>query len=600
MNNLDDHVECYRHRVCNEAFPCEVCSSWTTDKRNKIVKMIEKNLKKSTTSTVTTASESFSSASQSPLSGNTTTCSVTQRTLSGTIMVSASPLSGNTRTVDSPFMSSSHSGNTGPERVRPEQSQGTFTLPLSLPNTSMNTQGNPFMWMNPMFNPYINMGDSLQEMIDKRVQEILGNKQTRNETVSVPQTATITSSSCIASVVTTTVTNVVSSQQVQPSLSTGNKRFDRLAPSSQYEDISDNESIDDQVSIRADSEFSEHNHDQNDSTLADLASQAASAEQLDTFSEVDSNNNFHWPGFMTKVASALSIDILDSSHPEKDNFTSYVPEHVSNKTKSTSSRVRLPLDGMILESLHAVDKEFQTKGAVKAYRARDEEKFQIYGDHYDKYCTVPTLDDNVEEGLASASNQPNFKKPFAKKHGFRFKNKTLLAHNAEMKRVDVQSKLLLREINYGTLITSYLSQVDKPEDSSEALKALYIIFSAMADVVSRLSVNAVNSRRNAHLQEMAFKNKSTENKLSKLSTLGPKLFGGKYFEVLHDSADNIRDARETQHLRKVFKANDNSSENKSGQNKRKHVDSNLPSNVNKDHEFRSKKFKSNRRQKGKF
>ena len=35
----------------------------------------------------------------------------------------------------------------------------------------------------------------------------------------------------------------------------------------------------------------------------------------------------------------------------------------------------------------------------------------------------------------------------------------------------------------------------------------------MADVASRLNVNAVNSRRNLHLQEMSFRNDSTEDKL---------------------------------------------------------------------------------------
>jgi hypothetical protein len=39
---------------------------------------------------------------------------------------------------------------------------------------------------------------------------------------------------------------------------------------------------------------------------------------------------------------------------------------------------------------------------------------------------------------------------------------------------------------------------------------------------------------------MSFKNKSTENKLKQLSTLGPNLFAGNFFDLLHDSAENIR------------------------------------------------------------
>ena len=47
---------------------------------------------------------------------------------------------------------------------------------------------------------------------------------------------------------------------------------------------------------------------------------------------------------------------------------------------------------------------------------------------------------------------------------------------------------------------------------------------------------------------MAFKNKATESKLQSLSTVGLELFHGKYFDVLHTSAENIRDAKETPHL----------------------------------------------------
>ena len=32
------------------------------------------------------------------------------------------------------------------------------------------------------------------------------------------------------------------------------------------------------------------------------------------------------------------------------------------------------------------------------------------------------------------------------------------------------------------------------------------------------------------------------------------MFGGKCFDLLHDSANNTREAKETQHLRKSFKA----------------------------------------------
>ena len=111
-------------------------------------------------------------------------------------------------------------------------------------------------------------------------------------------------------------------------------------------------------------------------------------------------------------------------------------------------------------------------------------------------------------------------------------------------------------MSYGTLITSYLGKIPKGTDATEGLEALFQVFTGMADIASRLTVNAVNSGRILHLQEMSFRNESTEENLRTVSTLGPKLFGGKYYDLLHDSATNIRDAKETQHLRKSFKVPD--------------------------------------------
>jgi ubiquitin C-terminal hydrolase len=109
---------------------------------------------------------------------------------------------------------------------------------------------------------------------------------------------------------------------------------------------------------------------------------------------------------------------------------------------------------------------------------------------------------------------------------------------------------LLPQISHGVLLTSYIAKVNIDDDRLDALKALLQVFKAMSDVTARIAVNSVKCRRFLHIKEMSFKNKSTENKLKQLSTLGPNLFVGKFFDLLHDSAENLRDAKETQHLRK--------------------------------------------------
>jgi hypothetical protein len=132
---------------------------------------------------------------------------------------------------------------------------------------------------------------------------------------------------------------------------------------------------------------------------------------------------------------------------------------------------------------------------------------------------------------------------------YKFNNKALESTNNELKRLDMSSRLLLRQISYGSLITTFLDRAVSDEDRNEAIQALSQLFHSMADVTSRVMLNSVTSRRSLYLKDMAFKNKATENKLLRQSAIGPKLFGGKFFEVLHSSAENLRDAKETQHLR---------------------------------------------------
>ena len=70
----------------------------------------------------------------------------------------------------------------------------------------------------------------------------------------------------------------------------------------------------------------------------------------------------------------------------------------------------------------------------------------------------------------------------------------------------------------------------------------------MADVTGRIALNSVTSRRSLKLRDLRFKHKATGNKLMRLPTLGPNIFGGKFFEVVYASAEHLRDAKETQQV----------------------------------------------------
>ncbi|CAC5424319.1 unnamed protein product [Mytilus coruscus] len=42
MNVLDTHEECYRHRICHKAFPCNICREWDDERRSLVDKMLDK------------------------------------------------------------------------------------------------------------------------------------------------------------------------------------------------------------------------------------------------------------------------------------------------------------------------------------------------------------------------------------------------------------------------------------------------------------------------------------------------------------------------------------------------------------------------------
>ncbi|XP_055999313.1 uncharacterized protein LOC125658470 [Ostrea edulis] len=227
------------------------------------------------------------------------------------------------------------------------------------------------------------------------------------------------------------------------------------------------------------------------------------AGQSSTFSN-PGTSKVDWKGFVSRVASDLSIPMKEKIGDSE--YKSYVAEHLL--TPKEARQFSLPLEGSIV---HALEE----------------------------------LDENIEEGIMCSSELRSQEGAMP----YKFNNKAFESTNSEFRKMDMSSRLLLRQISYGSLITTFLDRAVSDEDRQEAIQALSQLFHAMADVTSRVMLNSVTARRSLYLKDMAFKNKATENKLLRQSAIGPKLFGGKFFEVLHSSAENLRDAKETQHLR---------------------------------------------------
>ena len=70
----------------------------------------------------------------------------------------------------------------------------------------------------------------------------------------------------------------------------------------------------------------------------------------------------------------------------------------------------------------------------------------------------------------------------------------------------------------------------------------------MADLTARIISNSVLSRRKVFLKNVNFTSKATGKKLMQLPVFGIQLFNGQYFDTCHTSAENMRDAKETQNV----------------------------------------------------
>ena len=79
---------------------------------------------------------------------------------------------------------------------------------------------------------------------------------------------------------------------------------------------------------------------------------------------------------------------------------------MSDRLMSTkgSSKFRLPLEGSAIHALLEVDKEWQSRGKVRTFKAKDDDRYAVSHEHFRKFCMVPSLDENIEEGIASQAS----------------------------------------------------------------------------------------------------------------------------------------------------------------------------------------------------
>lgn len=135
------------------------------------------------------------------------------------------------------------------------------------------------------------------------------------------------------------------------------------------------------------------------------------------------------------------------------------------------------------------------KGAVRTYKASDNEKYRVTFSDFDKYCRT------LMATLRIAVLQQGGKE----KNSNRVRIRILHLHISDLYNIDQGSRLLLRELIYcmASLNTSYVDNIVSDEDKTDALQALMQVFKSMAYVTFRLSVGAVTARKSIHIEDLA-------------------------------------------------------------------------------------------------
>ncbi|VDI73954.1 Hypothetical predicted protein [Mytilus galloprovincialis] len=248
-------------------------------------------------------------------------------------------------------------------------------------------------------------------------------------------------------------------------------------------------------------------------------------------------------GFLLLIKWQLVLNIepeASETHQERPSFVSARLKPDKNDKKSA---IKLPLEGTIIDMVKSVEKE-AISGHLKnrAVRGRDDKAFMVKKDDFNAFCSPPKLDDNIEEGLPIGHKGNSFKSgvnipPFHRELDNDFSSYGQFCQGH-----------FLEPVSYGTMISAFLDEATCEDDRIEGRKALINCFRSMADLSGRIMANSVLSRRKLFLKNVNFISKSTEKKLLKLPVFGSQLFNGKYFDTLHTSAENLRDARETQNV----------------------------------------------------
>lgn len=476
MNVLDNHDECYLHRICGKDFPCDFCKHWDDDRRSLVEKMIEKSKEKA------------------KIKGDKSLCG------GGLPVKDVSP---------SVKGAIPNARNLNPS-VRIVQKESSCTETCAIDDQAVQ----------------IDISAIIEQQVKQQLESMFKKQSDLNSNYLNNQSSSLGGESLRNNV------------DVTPQASS-RPHFDKFRPFDDQNSVIEDENV--SVHAACDLSVMDHNEQQSDFGTNDIPDNMTSVEI--PYGAPDSSDPLQWHSFIQKMATVLNID-LESEEAAENERTSYISSRLKNDKEIKKALPKLPLEGTIIDIVRSVEKE-ATAGHLKnrSVRGRDDKAFMVKKDDFNEFCMSPKLDDNIEEGLVVGQKKGNFNNR-SKVHVPPF-HKEL---DNDFRRIDNSARAMFRAISYGTMISAFLDEADCEDDRVVGRKALINCFRSMADLTGRIMANSVMCRRKVFLRNVDFISKATEQKLLRLPMLGNQLFNGQYFNTLHTSAENLRDARETQNV----------------------------------------------------
>lgn len=104
-----------------------------------------------------------------------------------------------------------------------------------------------------------------------------------------------------------------------------------------------------------------------------------------------------WRNLIANLALELKIS-LEADKPEQ-KYASFFYKHF--QCNKVSNKIKAFLEGSSIKTFMNLYKEWQSRDKFRAFKARYDKTYAVSSNHFTRFCKVPSLDFNIEEGITN-------------------------------------------------------------------------------------------------------------------------------------------------------------------------------------------------------